>query len=210
MKKSGGESVYSRIAFDIAVKIACGELKKGAKITGRSLMGTRYRTSPETIRRALWHLNEVGIIATQGNVGSTVLSQERAAEYVERHQLGSDLLALEARLDGMIAAREKLDRDIAATLKQILDLSERFRSSDRLRMFTFTVGDGSAVLGLSIRDLQFRQKTGATIVAIRRGGEIMLSPEPSTEFKIDDALIVACGIQQAGRVAELLGPRFQR
>ena len=55
MRKGHGQPVYSKIAFDLAVKIASGELREGTKITGRSLMGTQYKASPETIRRALWH-----------------------------------------------------------------------------------------------------------------------------------------------------------
>lgn len=204
MTKGHGQPVYSKIAFDLAVKIASGELREGTKITGRSLMGTQYKASPETIRRALWHLNDVGVISTQDNVGSTVVSRSHAVEYVEHRRLDNDLLALRARLDGMIAARDELNRDIDATLGQILELNQRFRDSDRLHMFTFKIGGTFPALGVSIRDFQFRQKTGATIVAIRRDDETILSPEPSTEFKVNDVLIVACGVQHIDKVRELM------
>ena len=204
MRKGQGQSVYSKIAFDLAVKIASGELREGTKITGRSLMGTQYKASPETIRRAFWHLNDVGAISTQDNVGSTIVSRSHAVEYVEHRQLDNDLLALRARLDAMIAARDELNRDIDATLGQILELNQRFRDSDRLHMFTFKIGGTIPALGVSIRDFQFRQKTGATIVAIRRDDETILSPEPSTEFKVNDVLIVACGVQHIDKVRELM------
>lgn len=198
------QSVYSRIAFDLAVRIASGEIREGTKISGRSLMGTQYKASPETIRRALWHLNDVGIISTQDNVGSTVVSRSHAVEYVAHRRLDNDLFALRARLDSMIAARNELNRDIDATLTQILELNQRFQDSERLHMFTFKIGSDFPALGGSIRDFQFRQKTGATIVAIRRNDETMLSPDPSAEFRMNDVLIVACGVRDVNKVRELM------
>lgn len=41
-------------------------------------------------------------------------------------------------------------------------------------------------------------------MAIRRDDETILSPEPSTEFKVNDVLIVACGVQHIDKVRELM------
>lgn len=42
--------VYARIALDLARKIASGELAAGSRLSGRSLLSSTYRVSPETIR----------------------------------------------------------------------------------------------------------------------------------------------------------------
>ena len=148
MKRSSKPPVYSQVAFDIAAKIAAGDLKEGDRFSGRSLMGSRYGVSSETIRRALGHLNDLGIISIKVNAGSTVLSQRRAAEYVEQYQANRDLLALKDKLQRMVAQRDALNAEINATFLQISDLLERFRSSDRLRTYEFRIRPGSA-LGVS-------------------------------------------------------------
>lgn len=142
MKQSASPPIYSQVAFDIASKIVSGEIKVGERFTGRSLMGSQYGVSPETIRRAMRHLGDMGIVSTQNNVGSTVLSQKRAVEYVEQYQAGNDLRSLKASLREMVARRDALNEQISQTFNRIMDLSERFRHSDRLRTYEFQVSDG--------------------------------------------------------------------
>ena len=59
--------------------------------------------------------------------------------------------------------------------------------------------------GRSIGELQFRQKTSATIVAVRKGEEILLSPGPQTVLSAGDVLVVACELSQLEAVCRLLG-----
>ena len=204
MKNSINPPVYSQVAFDIAAKIAAGEIPVGERFTGRSLMGPQYGVSPETIRRAMRHLEDMGIISTQANVGSTVLSQKRAVEYVEQYQAGKDLRALKVRLRELTAQRDALNSEIIETTQQIIDMGERFRHSDRLRTYEFEVADGTPAAGRSIGELQFRQKTGATIVAVRKGEDILLSPGPQLPLEAGDILVVACELSQLEQVSRLL------
>ena len=149
-------------------------------------------------------LGDMGIVSTQNNVGSTVLSQKRAVEYVEQYQAYSDLRALKASLREMVAKRDQLNAEINQTFSRMMDLSERFRSSDRLRTYEFQVSEGPTA-GRSIGELQFRQKTSATIVAVRKGEEILLSPGPQTVLSAGDVLVVACELSQLEAVSRLLG-----
>ena len=204
MKNTAAPPVYSQVAFDIAAKIAAGEIPVGERFTGRSLMGSQYGVSQETIRRAMGHLEGMGIISTQANVGSTVLSQKRAVDYVEQYQAGRDLLALKAQLRELTARRDALNGEIAETTRQIIDMGERFRRSDRLRTYEFEVEEGTPAAGRSIGELQFRQKTGATIVAVRKGEELLLSPSPQVRLEAGDILVVACELAQVEQVSQLM------
>ena len=76
------EPIYQKIAIDIASKIAAGKYKAGEKIYGRSMLAAHYAVSPETIRRAMFMLQDVGIVAIESGSGSTVLSAERASQLV--------------------------------------------------------------------------------------------------------------------------------
>ena len=203
MSRSANPPVYSQVAFDIASKIASGEIREGERFTGRSLMGSQYGVSSETIRRAMRHLGDMGIISVQNNVGSTVLSQKRAREYVEQYQEDKDLRALKAELREMLAQRDALNEKINDTVQRIIDLGERFWRSDRMRTYEFRVTGGPAV-GQSIGGLQFRQRTGATIVAVRSGETVLLSPSPQTVLHSGDVLVVACELEQIEAVSDLL------
>lgn len=205
MRQSNTPPVYAQVAFDIAAKIASGELKEGDRFSGRSLMSSKYGVSPETIRRAISHLSDLGIVAIKNNSGSTVLSQKRAAEYVEQYQADRDLLALKVKLRSMIAQRDELNEKINQTFWEISDLWERFHASDRLRTYEFQIQPDTAADGRSIGELQFRQQTGATIVAVYQKERLKLSPGPETVLTCGDVLVIACEISQIGAVSQLLG-----
>lgn len=206
VKQSSKPPVYSQVAFDIAAKIASGAIEEGARFSGRSLMSSQYNVSSETIRRAIGLLSDMGIVSIKTNIGSTVISQKRAAEYVEQYQANRDLLSLKARLRELVAQRDALNEEISKTFWQISDLWERFRSSDRLRTYEFPIRSGTAAVGKSILELQFRQRTGATIVAIQTKDKgLVLSPGPTTVLDCGDILIIACEFAQIDQVSHLLG-----
>ena len=205
MRQSASPPVYSQVAFDIAAKIASGELKEGDRFSGRSLMSSKYGVSPETIRRAISHLSDMGIVTIKNNSGSTVLSRKRAADYVGQYQASRDLLALKVKLRSMIAQRDELNEKINQTFWEISDLWERFRASDLLRTYEFQIQPGTSAEGRSIGELQFRQQTGATIVAVYQQEKLQLSPGPQTVLSAGDVLVIACEISQIGQVSQLLG-----
>lgn len=205
MKRSLQPPIYSQVAYDIASKIAAGEIRENERFSGRSLMSSQYGVSPETIRRALRLLSDLGIVSIQQNVGSVALSKGRAAEYIEQYQMGRDLRKLKAELHRLTLERDALSGRIAELIDQITDLSDRFRHSDRLRTYEISLTAESHILGKSIGALQFRQETGATIVAIRRGEQVLLSPEPQTVLQEGDILVVTCNITNVGHVTDFIG-----
>ena len=195
---------YAQVAYDIASKIATGELKEGDRFSGRSLMSSQYGVSSETIRRAINHLSNLGIVSIRTNIGATVLSQQRAAEYVEQYQANRDLLTLKAKLRDMIARRDALNVEINEIFQQMSDLWERFYASNRSRTYEFCIQPNSIADGKTIGELQFRQQTGATIVAVLKNGRPQLSPGPQTRLDAGDTLIVTGEISQIHFVSILV------
>ncbi len=204
MKASATPPVYSQIAYDIAVKIASGELKEKARFSGRTLLSSQYGVSSETIRRALKLLYDVGIVRIQQGAGVEVLSRKRAAEYVELNKSGRDLRKLKTQLRNLLTQRSAIDEQINGTIEHIIDLNDRFRHSDSLRTYEFLLEESTPITGRTIGSLMFRQITGATIVAIRRGGEIILSPGPMTVLESGDVLVVACDISRVEQVSDFI------
>ena len=93
------EPIYQKIAIDIASKIAAGKYKAGEKIYGRSMLAAHYAVSPETIRRAMFMLQDVGIVAIESGSGSTVLSAERASQLVSRFRNISTITELKKNIE---------------------------------------------------------------------------------------------------------------
>lgn len=210
MKHATQPPVYLQVAYDIAAKIVAGDLREGARFTGRSLMGTQYAVSSETIRRAMKLLADMQITEIRQNVGSVVLSRQRAEEYVEQYKQGKDLRAMRARLRQLTGERDRLNAEIEKTIADILDLTDRFRSSDQTRTYEFTIAEGCGVVDKTIGQLQFRQRTGATVVAVRHGESVLLSPGPQTVLSPGDVLVVAADLAGIGQVSELLSQPADR
>jgi len=53
---------------------------------------------------------------------------------------------------------------------------------------TYLINEHTSSAGRSIKELRIRSTTGATVIAVRRGGEIIPSPEPDFIFKAGDVV----------------------
>lgn len=53
----------------------------------------------------------------------------------------------------------------------------------------YRVPAGSSLIDKSIAELQVRKKTGVTIVAVRRGPEVFINPEPAFRFRAHDIIL---------------------
>lgn len=191
MRSKALPPVYSQVAYDIAMKIAKGTLKENSRFSGRSLMSSEYGVSQETIRRALKQLADLEIIDIHQASGVVVISQAKAASYIEKFQASKDVRSLKAQLKQLISQRQELDAKIYSLMDQIVDLNERFVNSDPLKNFELELAPDSRLIGKTIGQSEFRQKTKATIVAIKNQDQINLSPSPDTVFKANDVLVVA-------------------
>ncbi len=69
---------------------------------------------------------------------------------------------------------------------------------------TYLIGEQTPAAGHSIRDLKIRSKTGATIIAVRRDGEILPSPEPNFVFKAGDVVYLIGEREKVQRAMDLL------
>jgi K+/H+ antiporter YhaU regulatory subunit KhtT len=183
--------IYSQIAFDIALKISHGELKEGAKITGRSLLVSEYGTSSETIRRALRILADAEIVDISERSVAAVLSKSKAIDYVSRFEINRDIRTLRAEIGKLMEEDERIRGELTAKLDQILNLSERLKGTEHFYVVEFLVPPESPIIGKTIFEVQFRQKTGATVVAIKREGRMILSPSPDERFHVGDVILVA-------------------
>lgn len=181
---------YMRIAMSIASRIADGEFQENTRISGRSTLSSEYQVSPETVRKALNLLADMDIVRTVEGSGTIVLSAEKAEKYLETVSVRGEQSDLHSRLQGLL-------REYTRSSRQIYDVGARLiaagtsplPSEKTLPNYEVRVPDDSDKIGMSIGDLRFWQCTGATIVAVRRGQSVTVSPGPYPELRAGDVLV---------------------
>ncbi len=182
---------YLRIAQDLARRIAKGELEEGSRIYGRSLMASEYGVSPETIRRALRLLADMKVLEVKPQSGVVVLSADSARRYMENFEENAGARALRQQVQELTAEYEALGRRLSETVEALVKSRNTFAASDQpLPNYELPVPPDSPVLGKSIGALQFWQSTGGTIVAIRRGQSVILSPGPYAQLYAGDVVVL--------------------
>lgn len=184
------EPLYQKIAVDIAGKIAAGTYKVGEKIYGRSMLAAHYAVSPETIRRAMFVLQDIGIVAIESGSGSTVLSAELAAQLVSRFRNISTIMALKKNIETLSEQQKKQQDDILGNVHQLLEYIEKFRLASPILPYEVKITDGCRFLGQMISQINFWQSTGVTVVAIRKGEQLIVSPGPYALFEDGDIFIM--------------------
>jgi hypothetical protein len=74
---------------------------------------------------------------------------------------------------------------------------------ENAELVTVQIGPQSPALGKQIRELELRTRTGATAVAIRRGAETVISPEPDFDFQLHDQVLLIGGTRQLEEARKL-------
>ena len=204
MKQTVVPSQYLQIALDIARRIAKGELPEGQRVYGRSVMASEYNVSPETIRRALRLLSDMKVVEVKPQSGVVVLSADSARRYIENFEESADVRALRQQLKDLMAEYADLSRRLSDTVAALMKSRETFAAADEpFPNYEVPVPKDSPLIGRSVGELKFWQSTGGTIVAIRRGQTVILSPGPYAQLYGGD-VIVLVGSPAAAEAAHRL------
>lgn len=181
---------YQEIAMDIAHAIMMGEYREGVKIHGRSTLAGRYKVSPETIRRAIAVLQNVGVVVVNQGVGITVTSKAMAEKFVKSYNQKGEIQVFVEDLKKMMDQRRETDLKIESHLNKFLGYTDRLMSR-WLDVGEIEIGKNSPAIGLTLRELKVRERTGTTIVAVVRDGLEQFSPEAEFVLRAEDVLLAA-------------------
>jgi K+/H+ antiporter YhaU regulatory subunit KhtT len=192
---------YQRIAHDIAMRVASGEISVKKKMSGRSLLASEYGVSPETIRRALKQLADMKVVEIRAGSGVYAISRESARQYLKSRAGEEERKGLETRFRELVSRHSDLGLEILDIASEMT--KARQITKPQMTYYEERVEPGSGLVGKSIGSLQFWQTTGATIVGIRRGKRVILSPGPNAELYDGDGLIFVGEPGAAERVRTL-------
>ena len=197
-------SQYLQIALDLASRIANNEFSEGSKIYGRSVMASEYNVSPETIRRALKLLDDMKVVEIKPQSGATVLSLDNAKRYVEQFEDYSEVESLKIQLKDLLYQSIELHKNIEKTAAALIKSQNTYIAAGQpLPNYEISVSCKSPIIGKSLGELNFWQVTGATVVAIRRGKKVILSPGPYFEIYSGDVMVLV-GVTKAIEAANRL------
>jgi len=183
-------SGYKSIALDIAQRIVSGEFPAGSKISGRSLLASKYRVSPETIRKAMGLLKEENIVSVSQGKEIMIVSEQNAYDYITRNNYLKSVYSLKQDLQQLLFEKKENDRKFELLLTEIIQASDRLQNLKPYRPLEIVIREHSHVVGKTIAELQFWQNTGATIIALRRGTDVSISPGPHVILRENDTIVV--------------------
>lgn len=182
--------IYKQIALDVANRIYHGSINEGEKIHGRSTLAGEYNVSPETIRRSIKLLEDMEVLTVSKGSGITVLSKDKAYSFIERFQEVESLGTMKNKLEELIDKRKEIDGEVNELINKITDLSNRLKNVNPLNTVEVQIPSPWKKSGDTIKELKFWQNTGGTIVGIRRGQNLIISPGPYATIEEGDIILV--------------------
>ncbi|WJH32330.1 GntR family transcriptional regulator [Paenibacillus sp. CC-CFT747] len=135
-------------------------------------------------------LKEESIVSVSQGKEIIILSEQNAYEYINRNQYLKSVYSLKQDIQMLLHEKHEIDRKFEKLLNEIIHASDRLQNLKPYHPMEVKVAPHSFAVGQTIANLQFWQNTGATIVALRRGTSVSISPGPHVILQPDDVLVV--------------------
>lgn len=186
----GGLSRYTQIALDMSHRIVQGEFTVGERIYGRSTLASLYNVSPETIRRSLALLAEGGVVKVSQGSGVIILSKDLAYEFIEKYKGKHSLASIKKELRNLLEEKKKMDINLWDMVHNLIEYSDNLKHINPYNPFEIDIESSYKEAGKTIAEVEFWKKTGGTIIAIKRGEQMIISPGPKYTLEVGDTIVV--------------------
>ncbi len=154
------------------------------------IVRTRYTAEVED----LLHLGANEVIPEEFET-----SIEIFAKVLHRYQVPRNLLfeQIERIRSGSYEALRRVELPVKS-------LPEKCEIITDIETETYLIREQTPATGHSIRDLKIRSRTGATVIAVRRDGEILSGPDPGFVFRAGDVVYLIGEREKVLKAIELL------
>lgn len=180
---------YIKIAVDIAYRIVNNQFTEGEKITGRTTLVSIYNVSPETIRRSLALLRDMNVVTINEKSGVIINNKDYAKEFLNKFKTKSDFTSLNNETFELIKQRKEIDTKLEKNINSIIEFATQLRNVGSIIPFENIVEKDSFAVGKSIGELNFWHNTKATIISVKRDGDLFLSPGPYFKINSNDIIV---------------------
>lgn len=135
----------------------------------------------------------IGVISQRGGVRHVLLYDERDPDAAPR---SIELAAAEAEAVGELLGATRVTERMARLQEQVAGLATA----------TVTIEAGSRYADATLGDTAIRTRTGASVVAVVRGEQMLASPAPDFAFQAGDRLVVVGTDNGVRAVGALITP----
>lgn len=177
---------YHQIAVDIASKIADGQYKEGDKIFARSHIASQYGVSSETARRAICILSDLNIVDMTKGSGVIILSRKKAEDFKNQYEDYDTIHHLKKEILGCLKKQSEEMERVNQSIAKLINKTERLRSSNPFAPYEIEITEDTPYLNKTSSEINFWHHTQSTIIAIKRGDTIIMSPGPFATFRLQD------------------------
>lgn len=179
---------YQQIAADLAGKISRGEFPEGEKIYIRSSLVSQYGVSSETARRAVCVLEDMNIVQITKGSGVIIKSRKEASNFIKRFDFVSKMSDLKKSIMDNVEQQLNNSAELKTMVSELMYKTERFRNVNLFSPFKIEITEQASCLNQNLSDCNFWHNTSATIIAIMRDENFIISPGPYAEIKNGDTL----------------------
>lgn len=196
--------VYQKISIDIANRILAGDFSAGDKLHGRSSLSSYYNVSPETIRRAIILLNDMDIVEVIRGSGIIIKSVDNCVKFIDKFKDIDSINSSRKEILDLINQKKLLEEKIEGKIDELIDYSNRFINTNPFMPYEFKIYKGLSIIGKTVSESKFWQNTGATVVGIRRKGDLILSPGPNAAFQEGDTFLIIAEEDIYGKIKKFI------
>ncbi len=133
-------------------------------------------------------LQDLEIVEATKGSGVMIKSYEKAAQFVQQFLEVQSIQQIHIEmLESMKRQKEELNF-LQEITERLVGRTERFRSINPFVPFQIEVLEHSPYISHSIGEINFWQNTSATIVGIKRGQELFISPGPYITIEPNDII----------------------
>lgn len=197
---------YQQIAIDVASKIADGNYRVGEKIYARSSLASQYGVSSETARRAICVLADLNIVENTKGSGVLIKSYENAVKFIHQYKDVETINNIKQEILNSAQRQRNEMEYFSECITNLINRTDRFRSVNPFMPFQIEMTSQSAHVSKSISELNFWHNTSATIIAIKRGDTILMSPGPYAVLLENDIVYFVGDEDTQERVKNFLYP----
>ena len=179
---------YQQIAVAIAERIVDGKYPIGSKIYARSTLASNFNVSPETARKAINVLVDLEIMEVRHGSGAFISSKEKAQQFLKTYKDVNSLQDLKSKLHQSIQRQEEEFANFSQLLNQLLSRTKDVQQRFPFNPYELQLSADAINLGKSINELNIWHSTGATIVAVQQGTQLLISPGPYTKLEAGNTI----------------------
>jgi len=124
------------------------------------------------------------LIARGINPRLTILAIIRRLESIEKlYKAGADQVVAESVIGAQIIAKHAISEHIG-------EFIDRITLARNIEITELEISTGSPIAGVMLKNSRIRENSGATVVAMKRGEQLLVNPGANTKLMAGDLLIV--------------------